>query len=116
DSRIGRDGRQFACLKFRSMVVNAEQMLACLLEQNPALRAEYDATVKLKNDPRITRVGAFLRRTSLDELPQLINVLKGDMSLVGPRPMLPHERVKYGEHINYYYQVRPGITGLWQIS
>ncbi|HZH28757.1 MAG TPA: undecaprenyl-phosphate galactose phosphotransferase WbaP [Azospirillaceae bacterium] len=114
--RIGRGGRLINCLKFRSMVPNAEAALQELLDRDPAARAEWDATLKLKNDPRITPVGHFLRRTSLDELPQLFNVLRGEMSLVGPRPMLLEEPPKFGADIVYYYEVDPGITGLWQVS
>ena len=116
DRRIGYDGREFMCLKFRSMVVNADRMLAQLLQKDEALRTEWHNTIKLKNDPRITKIGAFLRKSSIDELPQLLNVIRGDMSLVGPRPILPEEYEKYGKHIAYYFQTRPGITGLWQVS
>lgn len=114
--RLGRDGKPFRCLKFRSMIVNSAEVLALYLEQHPEAQAEWDADHKLKNDPRITRIGAFLRRTSLDELPQLINVLKGEMSLVGPRPIVKAEVAKYADSIAHYYHVRPGITGLWQVS
>lgn len=114
--RIGFRGRHFGCLKFRTMVVGAEHALQNVLSDDPALGAEWTATQKLRHDPRITRLGAFLRRTSLDELPQLINVLKRDMSLVGPRPIVDSEIRHYGENIAHYYAVRPGMTGLWQIS
>jgi exopolysaccharide production protein ExoY len=115
--RIGRGGQAFGCLKFRSMVVDADKRLAELLARDPAARAEWDATRKLKNDPRVTWVGRFLRASSLDELPQLINVLKGEMSLVGPRPVQASElAVFYGAAAQHYMQVRPGITGPWQVS
>ncbi|WP_237216611.1 sugar transferase [Falsiroseomonas oryziterrae] len=115
--RIGRGGRAFGCLKFRSMVADADKRLAALLERDPAARAEWDSTRKLKNDPRVTWVGRFLRASSLDELPQLINVLRGDMSLVGPRPVQASELAAYyGPAAQHYMTVRPGITGPWQIS
>jgi lipopolysaccharide/colanic/teichoic acid biosynthesis glycosyltransferase len=115
--RVGRGGRSFGCLKFRSMVVDSDRRLAMLLERDPVARIEWDATRKLKNDPRVTWVGRFLRATSLDELPQLINVLKGDMSLVGPRPVIAAELAAYyGQAAKHYLSVRPGITGPWQIS
>ncbi len=115
--RIGRGGRAFGCLKFRSMVPDAEARLAAVLASDPAARAEWDATRKLKNDPRVTRIGAFLRKTSLDELPQLLNVLRGEMSLVGPRPVTASELdLYYGAAAGHYQSVRPGITGLWQVS
>jgi undecaprenyl-phosphate galactose phosphotransferase len=98
------------------MVVNADVVLKDLLARDPSARNEWDRDYKLKNDPRITRIGAFLRKTSLDELPQLFNVLKGDMSLVGPRPVVEDELRRYGEDAGYYLQVRPGITGMWQVS
>ncbi len=114
--RIGRNGRTFPCYKFRSMVVDAPQRLEKLLASDPALRAEWEQDHKLKDDPRISGVGYFLRRTSLDELPQLFNVLRGEMSLVGPRPIVSAELEKYGEDVEYFLMVRPGITGLWQVS
>lgn len=114
--RIGFDGRPFACYKFRSMVPDAPQVLAELLAKDPAAKAEWDANFKLSNDPRITPIGAFLRKTSLDELPQLWNVLRGDMSLVGPRPIVRKEMERYGHRIDFYKSVRPGMTGLWQVS
>ena len=114
--RIGRDGRYFHCLKFRSMAVDAEKRLAALLASDPVARAEWDKDHKLRNDPRVTKLGAFLRKTSLDELPQLFNVLRGDMSLVGPRPIVDAEVVKYGRRFKDYCAVKPGITGLWQVS
>ena len=115
-SRIGRDGQTIHILKFRTMVRNAEEVLQQYLETNPELREEWKADQKLRNDPRITRVGAWLRRTSLDELPQLWNVLKGEMSLVGPRPIVENEIVRYGSAFASYKRVRPGMTGLWQVS
>ncbi len=114
--RCGRGGRMFRCLKFRSMVVDADRRLEDLLNADPAARAEWAATHKLINDPRITPIGRFLRKSSLDELPQLINVLRGDMSLVGPRPIVPGEIIHYGRYIAHYNQVLPGITGMWQVS
>ncbi len=115
-TRVGFDGRRFHCFKFRSMIVNSDQVLKEYLARNPEAAAEWQRDVKLRHDPRITKVGNFLRKTSLDELPQLLNVIRGDMSLVGPRPIVPAEIERYGADIAYYYQVRPGITGLWQVS
>ena len=114
--RIGQQGRTFGCLKFRTMVPDAKQVLERLLKNDPAARAEWARDFKLKDDPRITPIGAFLRKTSLDELPQLWNVLKGEMSLVGPRPIVEDELDRYGEDIEYYLETKPGMTGLWQIS
>ena len=115
--RVGRGGKLFGCLKFRSMVIDSQARLEALLANDPAARAEWEATRKLKNDPRITRIGRFLRSTSLDELPQLINVLLGEMSLVGPRPVQEAEIDRYyGASAAHYMAVRPGITGLWQVS
>jgi lipopolysaccharide/colanic/teichoic acid biosynthesis glycosyltransferase len=115
--RVGRGGKLFGCLKFRSMVTNSQTRLEALLASDPAARAEWEATRKLKNDPRITPLGRFLRSTSLDELPQLINVLRGEMSLVGPRPVQEAEIDRYyGASAAHYMAVRPGITGLWQVS
>ncbi len=114
--RVGRFGREFPCLKFRSMVVGADTRLDEILAQDSRLRMEWFIDRKLRSDPRVTRVGAFLRRSSLDELPQIINVLRGEMSLVGPRPIVPSEVPKYGRYIANYCSVRPGMTGLWQIS
>jgi lipopolysaccharide/colanic/teichoic acid biosynthesis glycosyltransferase len=114
--RIGKGGRYFYCYKFRSMAVDAEQRLATLLAADPDARAEWEKDHKLRNDPRVTRLGAFLRKTSLDELPQLFNVLKNEMALVGPRPIVDAEIVKYGPRFASYCAVKPGITGLWQIS
>ncbi|WP_439578512.1 sugar transferase [Elioraea sp.] len=115
--RVGRDGASFGCLKFRSMVVDADLRLAELLERDPVARAEWETTRKLRRDPRVTAVGRFLRASSLDELPQLINVLKGEMSLVGPRPVQQSElNAFYGAAASYYRAVRPGLTGPWQVS
>ncbi len=98
------------------MVPNAKEMLEKYLSENPDAKKEWDETFKLTNDPRVTKLGNFLRRTSLDELPQLLNVIRGEMSLVGPRPIVEKEVVKYGENIREYYMVPPGITGMWQVS
>jgi undecaprenyl-phosphate galactose phosphotransferase len=115
-TRVGRHGQLFKCLKFRSMVPNAAEVLETLLSRDPAARREWEKDYKLKNDPRITPLGRFLRKSSLDELPQLINVIRGEMSLVGPRPVVPDELERYGDGKRHYLEVRPGITGLWQIS
>lgn len=112
--RVGKGGRIFNLVKIRTMVPNAKEKLEQYLASDPAARAEWDETQKLKCDPRITRAGAILRKTSLDELPQLWNVLKGDMSIVGPRPMMPEQRALYPGHA--YYELSPGITGAWQVS
>jgi exopolysaccharide production protein ExoY len=114
--RVGQGGRKFACLKFRSMVPNSDKVLKALLDSDPAARLEWECTQKLIDDPRITAVGKFLRKSSLDELPQLINVIRGDMSLVGPRPIVPSEVQRYGDKLGLYLQARPGITGIWQVS
>lgn len=115
-TRRGQDGKAFKCLKFRSMAVDAQERLAALLASDPKLAAEWAARQKLDNDPRVTSVGRFLRKTSLDELPQLLNIIRGDMSVVGPRPIVEDEVARYGEHIKAYDAYRPGIFGLWQIS
>ncbi len=114
--RIGQDGKVFFAWKFRSMVVNADEVLELHLAENPSFRLEWEENHKLKEDPRVTQFGRFLRKTSLDELPQLWNVLVGQMSLVGPRPILEEEVVKYGNTYRDYLKVKPGITGLWQVS
>ncbi len=114
--RVGQGGRRFACFKFRSMVLDSDKVLKTLLESDPAARKEWDRTQKLANDPRITPLGKFLRQSSLDELPQLINVIRGDMSLVGPRPIVPSELTRYGDKLSLYLLARPGITGIWQVS
>ncbi|WP_070107025.1 undecaprenyl-phosphate galactose phosphotransferase WbaP [Burkholderia plantarii] len=115
-TRIGRNGRKFKCLKFRSMVLDADKVLAELLERDSAARAEWASDFKLRNDVRVTPIGSLLRKTSLDELPQLWNVLRGEMSLVGPRPVVEQEIERYGEDAAYYLLARPGMTGLWQVS
>lgn len=114
--RVGLGGRTFGCWKFRSMVVGAEARLAAILAADPEAQREWDETQKLTFDPRVTRLGNFLRRSSLDELPQIFNVLVGEMSIVGPRPIVENEAARYGQHFALYCLVRPGITGLWQIS
>lgn len=114
--RIGFQGCRFNCLKFQSMVLNSNDVLQEILDKNSDARDEWNKDFKLKNDPRITKVGNFLRRTSLDELPQLWNVLKGDMSLVGPRPVVAEELSRYGDDVDYYLMAKPGMTGLWQVS
>lgn len=114
--RIGHGGSIFRCWKFRTMIPNAEAVLEDILERDPAAKMEWAQYEKLRDDPRITRIGKFLRRTSLDELPQLFNVINGDMSLVGPRPMAVHERDRWGAYYRLYKQVKPGITGPWQIQ
>lgn len=114
--RIGKNGKEFYCLKFRSMCMNSQEVLDHLLKTDPKARAEWDKDFKLKNDPRITKSGAFLRKTSLDELPQLWNVIKGEMSLVGPRPIVEKEIPRYGKYFKEYTSVLPGITGIWQTS
>nr|WP_116743886.1 undecaprenyl-phosphate galactose phosphotransferase WbaP [Actinobacillus suis] len=114
--RIGQNGKPFKCLKFRSMVLNSEQVLNELLACDETAKAEWEKDFKLKNDPRVTKIGAFIRQTSLDELPQLFNVLVGQMSLVGPRPVVTDELVYYKENLDYYLMAKPGMTGLWQVS
>lgn len=111
--RVGQYGKLFSCLKFRSMFANAEEMKNNFTEEQ---KKEYAETFKLKDDPRITKVGKFIRKTSLDELPQLFNILKGDMSIVGPRPIVTDELGFYSEYEEYYKAVKPGLTGLWQVS
>jgi exopolysaccharide production protein ExoY len=115
-ARIGRGGRKFNCYKFRSMATTADELLAKLLSTDPVAREEWSRLHKLTRDPRVTPVGRVLRLSSLDELPQLLNVLRGDMSLIGPRPIVAAEIDRYGRYINDYMTVRPGVTGLWQIS
>lgn len=114
--RIGKNYQAFKCIKFRTMVNDAEQELVTIMEGSEQIRQEFQESFKLKQDPRITKMGQFLRLTSLDELPQFWNVLKGEMSVVGPRPLVPEELPKYGRRINTVLQVKPGITGLWQVS
>jgi Undecaprenyl-phosphate galactose phosphotransferase WbaP len=116
-SRIGRNGKQFRLYKFRSMVIDSERILQELLESSPEAKAEWDRDFKLKNDPRITKLGRFIRKTSIDELPQLWNVIRGEMSIVGPRPVVRDELDKYyGAARDHYLSVSPGLTGLWQVS
>ena len=115
-TRIGRFGRKFQIVKFRTMVENADQVLQDYLDHSPELKAQWLATHKLKQDPRVTRLGCTLRKLSLDELPQLWNILIGEMSLIGPRPIVDAEVEKYGKCFDLYIQVRPGLTGLWQVS
>ena len=115
-TRIGKDGKRFLAWKFKTMVNNADQKLQQYLDANPEMKREWETTHKLKNDPRVTRLGKILRRYSLDELPQLINVFKGEMSLVGPRPIVEDEVHHYGDLFDPYTWVRPGITGMWQVS
>ncbi|MEG3907335.1 sugar transferase [Microcoleus sp. Pol12B5] len=114
--RVGKNRKRFYCLKFRTMVENADDILLEIMENSPHLRQEFEDNFKLKQDPRITWIGRFLRMTSLDEFPQFWNVLKGDMSVVGPRPLVEEELPRYGSHINKILTIRPGITGLWQVS
>lgn len=114
--RIGHNGKKFNCYKLRSMINNSQEVLENLLENDPLAKYEWERDHKLKNDPRITQIGHFIRNTSLDELPQLWNVIRGDMSLVGPRPVVGAELEKYGDDVIYYLMVRPGMTGLWQVS
>jgi undecaprenyl-phosphate galactose phosphotransferase len=115
-TRVGAYGAPFLCLKFRTMRVDAEAVLQAALAQDPTAAHEWEERRKLSRDPRITWLGRFLRAASLDELPQLLNVLRGDMSLVGPRPIMTDEIPRFGADIVYYYQTRPGLTGLWQVS
>jgi lipopolysaccharide/colanic/teichoic acid biosynthesis glycosyltransferase len=114
--RVGRDYRSFGCVKFRTMRRDADRVLGVLLAESPDLAEEFRNDFKLKNDPRITRLGKFLRRSSLDELPQFVNVLRGQMSVVGPRPIVRKELPRYGDAMNEVLAVRPGLTGLWQVS
>ena len=114
--RIGRNYREFGCIKFRTMYKNADELLPNLLERYPLMRKEFEKDFKLRYDPRITKLGRFLRRSSLDELPQFFNVLKGEMSVVGPRPIVSNEIKKYSLFMEEVISVRPGLTGLWQVS
>ncbi len=114
--RIGKGGKEIEIYKIRSMVINADKILIEMLEMNPEIKAEYQENKKLKNDPRITKVGNFIRRTSLDEFAQFINVFKGDMTLVGPRPYLPREKEDMKKYYKDIINCKPGITGLWQVS
>ncbi|BEV35764.1 sugar transferase [Synechococcus sp. M16CYN] len=114
--RVGRDYKYFGCIKFRTMRPDADATLAAFLIEDPELKAEYERDFKLRCDPRVTRIGKFLRSSSLDELPQFINILLGDMSVVGPRPIVDKELVRYGPYMDEVVAVRPGLTGLWQVS
>ena len=115
-TRVGKDFKQFRCIKFRTMVQDADNLLEVVMARSPQKRQEFSADYKLKQDPRITRVGNILRLTSLDEFPQFWNVLKGEMSIVGPRPLVPEELPRYGRRIKTVLKTKPGITGLWQVS
>jgi lipopolysaccharide/colanic/teichoic acid biosynthesis glycosyltransferase len=114
--RVGRGYRHFGCIKFRTMRPDADRVLASVLEKSPEMRAEFERDFKLREDPRITPIGRFLRRSSLDELPQFLNVLRGEMSVVGPRPIVDKEIDRYGPFMDEVLAVRPGLTGLWQVS
>lgn len=115
-TRIGHAGKRFKCWKFRSMVTNGDEVLSKYLNNNPEAQKEWDETQKLRNDPRVTSIGRVLRALSIDELPQLINIFIGDMSVVGPRPVIESELARYGVSATHYLRARPGLTGLWQIS
>jgi exopolysaccharide production protein ExoY len=115
-TRVGRQGERFECLKFRTMATDSEERLARILLDDPYAAEEWQSNQKLRDDPRVTPIGAFLRKSSLDELPQLWNVVRGDMSIIGPRPITRAELNRYGRERRYYLLVRPGITGLWQVS
>lgn len=114
--RYGKNGKQFKFYKFRSMLVDSEDILSNTLKMDPVAAEEYKKTKKLKNDPRITKIGKIIRKTSIDELPQIFNILKGDMSVIGNRPYLPREREDIGEYFDDIMKTRPGLTGLWQVS
>ena len=114
--RIGRNFSTFGCIKFRTMYAEADDLLSTLLAKSPALKKEFDDDFKLRKDPRITPIGRFLRRTSLDELPQFLNILRGEMSVVGPRPIVEKEVERYGIYMKEVNSLRPGLTGLWQVS
>lgn len=114
--RVGQNGKPFYLYKFRTMVDGAETLLPKILKTNPKAREEFENGYKLKNDPRVTPIGRILRKTSLDELPQLINILKNEMSFVGPRPIVEEEKVKYGKYLSLFLKEKPGLTGLWQVS
>ena len=114
--RVGKNYRHFGCIKFRTMIPDADRVLLEMIAQSDELRQEFSENFKLKADPRITKIGRFLRTTNLDEFPQFINVLKGEMSVVGPRPLVPEELERYGKNIDRVLTIRPGITGLWQVS
>jgi len=114
--RYGKDGKQFRLYKFRSMCINADKKLKEYLEQNEDAKTEFEENHKLQKDPRITKLGNFLRKTSIDELPQMLNILKGDMSFIGPRPVVDGEIDKYGRNRSKFLSVRPGLTGYWQVN
>jgi len=114
--RVGRDYRHFGCIKFRTMRADADDVLSNLLVNSASMRAEFERDFKIRKDPRITPIGRFLRRSSLDELPQFLNVLRGEMSVVGPRPIVDKELERYGKFMDEIAAVRPGLTGLWQVS
>ncbi|WP_373544527.1 sugar transferase [Chamaesiphon sp.] len=114
--RVGKNHRHFGCIKFRTMIPDADRLLHQMMAESEDLRQEFSENFKLKQDPRITKIGKFLRTTNLDEFPQFINVLKGEMSVVGPRPLVPEEIERYGTQIDRVLTIRPGITGLWQVS
>jgi lipopolysaccharide/colanic/teichoic acid biosynthesis glycosyltransferase len=114
--RVGKNFKHFGCIKFRTMIPDADRLLHEMMAQSEDLRQEFSENFKLKQDPRITKIGKFLRTTNLDEFPQFINVLKGEMSIVGPRPLVPEEIERYGAQIDRVLTIRPGITGLWQVS
>ena len=114
--RIGKNNVRFKCIKFRTMYPEAKDILENLINKDNKLRLEFEETHKLKNDPRITKIGKFLRKTSLDELPQFINVLRDEMSIVGPRPIVKEEKKRYGKNLKKFLSIKPGITGLWQVS
>ncbi|WP_352507538.1 sugar transferase [Mesorhizobium sp. M0048] len=115
-SRVGFGGKPFNCYKFRSMVANSEEVLKAYLKANPGVVLEWEETHKIRDDPRVTFLGWMLRKSSLDELPQLFNIIRGDMSCVGPRPIVNDELKRYGDHLGEYLRTRPGLTGLWQVS
>ena len=114
--RVGKNHQHFGCIKFRTMIPNADRLLDEMMAQSEDIRQEFSENFKIKNDPRITKIGKLLRITNLDEFPQFINVLKGEMSVVGPRPLVPEELERYGKHIDRVLTIKPGITGLWQVS
>jgi lipopolysaccharide/colanic/teichoic acid biosynthesis glycosyltransferase len=114
--RVGKNYQHFGCIKFRTMIPDADRLLSEMMAESADLRQEFSENFKLKQDPRITKIGKFLRTTNLDEFPQFINVLKGEMSVVGPRPLVPQELERYGTQIDRVLTIRPGITGLWQVS
>ncbi len=114
--RLGKNLKLFNCLKFRTMNLEADDMLDNLLSSNEEIRLEFKRSQKIKNDPRVTKIGKFLRKTSLDELPQFINIIRNEMSLIGPRPIVENEKKRYGKDLEEVFSVRPGITGLWQVS